>query len=258
MANLSSISLRPETIVTLNNIEINNAVTTSILITIVIASLSLIVYKGIKLAPGKLQVSMEVAIGMFYERLVDAYEGDKKMAAKHTALIFSLFIFIFIANQFSIIPLFQNFTINGIQAFKTPTSHLSLTLALAVITVLASHFIAFSISPINHLNNFLKFKEILKVRSLGDLGNVFLELFLSLLDLIGEFSKIISLSCRLFGNIFAGEVMAIVIAGISIYTGYIVPIPFYILGIFSGAIQAAVFSLLALAFISGMVANVRK
>ena len=256
MASADNISLVPETIFHIGNIGLNSAVLTSILIAVFIIWLSLYVSKKISMVPGKLQVAMELGIAMFYDKLVDAYHGNKKLAKKHTALIFTLFIFIFIANQFSVIPLFQNIMVNGKEAFKTPTAHLSETIALALVAVIASHAIAFSMSPLKHIDNYLKISAILKVRSVKDLGNVFLELFLGLLDIIGELSKIMSLSGRLFGNIFAGEVMAIIIAGLSVYTGYLLPIPFYILGIFSGVIQALVFALLSLSFITGTVQNV--
>ena len=54
------------------------------------------------------------------------------------------------------------------------------------------------------------------------------------MDIVGEFAKIVSLAARLFGNVFAGEVMVAVISGLSAYTQFVVPLPFYVLSIFSG------------------------
>jgi len=258
MLDSGGITLTPENVFYIGSIGFNGAVLSSILISVFIAGLSIFFYKKIKMIPSKGQVLLELSISMFYDKLLSAYKGNKTLARKHTALIFTLFIYVFIANQFSLIPLFQDVIVNGVEAFKTPTAHLSQTIALALVSVIASHAIAFSMSPLKHIDNYLKISAILKIRSVKDFGNVFLEMFLGALDIIGELSKIVSLSGRLFGNIFAGEVMAIIIAGLSIYTGYLLPIPFYILGIFSGVIQALVFALLSLSFITGTVQGVSK
>jgi len=70
--------------------------------------------------------------------------------------------------------------------------------------------------------------------------------FVGLLELVGELSKVISFTFRLFGNIFAGEVLLVVV---SFLVPYAIPIPFLGLELFVGVIQALVFSLLTLAFI---------
>jgi len=70
-------------------------------------------------------------------------------------------------------------------------------------------------------------------------------LFVGLLEIVGEFTKIVSLSFRLFGNIFAGEV---VLATISSIFAFLVPLPFYFLEIIVGFVQAAVFMMLTLVF----------
>jgi len=97
-----------------------------------------------------------------------------------------------------------------------------------------------------------------KVRSVAGLLKALLDIFLGFMDIIGELAKIVSLSARLFGNVFAGEAMVAVITGISAYTQFIVPMPFYILSAFSGLIQALVFAILALSFISGMHNSIRS
>ncbi|MDQ5919617.1 MAG: F-type H+-transporting ATPase subunit a [Patescibacteria group bacterium] len=80
---------------------------------------------------------------------------------------------------------------------------------------------------------------------------------MGLLDIIGELAKILSLSARLFGNIFAGDVMILVIVSLSTYTQFFVPLPFLALSIFSGFVQAFVFSLLSIQFLSGTITSVK-
>jgi len=84
----------------------------------------------------------------------------------------------------------------------------------------------------------------------------FLEFFLGLLDIVGEFAKLASLSTRLFGNVFAGSIIVGIIGGITTYTQLLVPIPFVILGILSGVVQAFVFAMLAILFISSTLNSV--
>lgn len=248
---MEDISLVPGTLFSLFGISISNAVLATLLVSILLIYIAVLISKKINIIPGNLQIAGETIVSIFYTSLNDTY-GNKALAKKHTAIIVSFFLFIFISNQFSLIPLVQSITINGISAFKTPTAHLSQTVALALAVVGFSHFIAFKMSPLKHIGNYIKIKAILDIRKPGDIGTAFLEVFLGILDIIGELAKIISLSCRLFGNIFAGEIMIAVISSMSIYTMYLIPVPFYFLSIFSGIIQALVFGYLATSFISGM------
>jgi F-type H+-transporting ATPase subunit a len=71
--------------------------------------------------------------------------------------------------------------------------------------------------------------------------------FAGILELIGEAAKIVSFSFRLFGNVFAGEVLLVIISSL---VPYIAPVPFYGLEIFVGFIQALIFSVLAMLFLS--------
>jgi F-type H+-transporting ATPase subunit a len=91
----------------------------------------------------------------------------------------------------------------------------------------------------------------LKIRSPKQAFDAVLGLFLGALDIIGEFAKVLSLSGRLFGNLFAGDVMVAVIISLASFTQFIVPIPFMFLSIFSGIVQAAVFTMLSILFIAG-------
>ena len=74
-----------------------------------------------------------------------------------------------------------------------------------------------------------------------------LDLFLGLMDIVGEIAKIISLSFRLFGNIFASEVL---IAVALFLAPFIVPIPLKFLGLLTAIVQAFVFSVLTLVFVN--------
>ena len=80
---------------------------------------------------------------------------------------------------------------------------------------------------------------------------------LGLLDIIGELAKVISLSARLFGNILAGELIILIIAGLAAFTPFFIPIPFFVLSIFSGVVQTFVFVLLSIGFMSTTINSVK-
>ena len=255
MANIPPISVAPETVTTVGDFAVSNAMISSFVVLAILMVFMVVLKARLKLIPGRTQVAMEGLLTFFYSGLVDAY-GSEKRAQKHLPLILGLFLFILIANQFTIIPFVQSVTVGDTFLFRNPTSHFALPITLSLIVFFVSHIIAFTTSPIKHIGNFIKIGLFFKVRSFKDLGNAFLENFLAVLDIIGEFAKVVSLAARLFGNVFAGTVMVAVITGLSVYTQFVVPLPFWVLSIFSGLIQALVFAILAMSFISGMAKSV--
>ncbi len=124
-----------------------------------------------------------------------------------------------------------------IPLLRTVFSDLNMTLVLALITVLATHIVGFtSIGAKHHIGKFL-------VNPLkSPIG-----FFVGILELIGEVSRVVSLTFRLFGNIFAGSVLMLIISHLA---GFIVPIPFLGLELFVGFIQALVFAVLTMLFIA--------
>ena len=108
------------------------------------------------------------------------------------------------------------------------------TLALAIISVVATQIFGIAlIGAVKYSRRFFNFKNPIFT-------------FVGILELFSEVAKLISFSFRLFGNVFAGEVLLVVIAGL---IPYVVPLPFYFLEIFVGFIQAFVFAILTLVFL---------
>lgn len=179
--------------------------------------------------------------------------ANKKLVKWFLPYMVALFLFIFIANQFSIIPLLQSIVISDdplVYLFRTPTTDLGLPFIMAILVVIFAQVIAFASSPLRHIGNYFKIVPIFKARSLSDFFTAGIEFFLGLLDIVGEFAKVASLSARLFGNILAGELMILIISGLAAWTAYLVPVVFYGLSVLSGVIQTFVFVLLAIGFLS--------
>ncbi len=250
---MADISLKSPNVLEFGSFHITNTALGGFLTTALLIVFIFYIVRNAKLIPGRLQIISEMTVKMFYDFLIEAY-GSKKRALKYLPFFVTMFLFLILANQFSVIPLInQIVTGDGSLLFRVSTADYSQPIALALISIIGSHIIAFSISPIRHIGNFIKIEPFIKARSIKDIANACFEFFLGVLDIIGEFAKFISISSRLFGNIFAGEVMITVIAGIASWTAYVLPIPFIALSIFSGFVQAYVFAVLALNFMAGTV-----
>ncbi len=231
------ISIKAEELFSLYGFSVTNSVLASLIVLVGILLLTLL-YQ-LKVAPIHFVVHGVVAtLYNFSESLV----GDKK-ATQFFGLFATLFIFILFLDWFGLLPglngLFYT-TLHGekVHLLRAPTADLNTTIALALISVFMVQYYGIkSLGFRVQLGKYLDFH-----------GPI--QFFVGILELISEFSKILSFSFRLFGNIFAGEVLLLVI-------GFLVPIlattPFLVLEIFVGFIQAFVFSMLTLIFISNAV-----
>ena len=144
-----------------------------------------------------------------------------------------------------------------IPLFRAPTSDLNFTLALALISVIATQvFGVIANGPLGYLSKYIvlgKFRIGVAALLSGKIKAAIASLLFGLLDfligiieLISELSKIISFTFRLFGNIFAGEVVLLVMA----FLFPLLPLPFYGLELMVAVIQAFVFAVLTLAFMT--------
>ena len=126
-----------------------------------------------------------------------------------------------------------------IPLFRGAVSDLNTTIALGIVSVLAMQYYGFKNLGAHYGKRFINFKDPIS-------------LFVGLLELVSDISKIISFAFRLFGNIFAGEVLLAVMAFLM---PFIVPLPFLFMELFVGVIQGLVFSMLSTAFFTVAVAH---
>lgn len=234
-----SISISAEKLFSLFNFPITNALVVSFIITLFLVIAAILINRRLKKdgVPGKTQNFTELIIEGAFD-FIHSTIGDYKKARKLFALVFTFFVFVLFNNWVELWPglgyvgLKEHHSI--IPIIRSPSADLNTTLALAVISVLATQFLGIAaIGAVKYFSKFLNFQSPIKM-------------FVGLLELISEISKIISFSFRLFGNIFAGEVLLIV----SYYLiPYLAPLPFLVMEFFVGIIQAFIFSILTLSFI---------
>jgi F-type H+-transporting ATPase subunit a len=138
--------------------------------------------------------------------------------------------------------------------FRAATTDLNVTLALALVAVLLTQYFGVRALGISYFGKFIAVGGIVKAftkKGLGCGGRIaafgmgLIDLFIGVVELISEIGKIVSFSFRLFGNIFAGEILLLVMAFL---VPYLVSLPFYGLEIFVGFVQALVFMMLTVAF----------
>lgn len=133
-----------------------------------------------------------------------------------------------------------------IPIFRGPTADLSTTLALALIAVGAIQYYGFSLSGLSYGKKFIDLRSPIYF-------------FVGLLELISDISKVLSFAFRLFGNVFAGEVLLTVMAFLPIallnLPPFLLPIPFYGLEIFVGFVQGLVFAMLLTVFLNVAVSH---
>ncbi len=244
-----------ENIAQIGGFGITNSLLSSWGAVLIIVLIAMAIKRRTKMVPKGIQNLTEMIIDGFLD-FFDGITGSREKSSKFFPFIFSFFTFILVSNWMGLLPGFGTITVgsgHGIALFRGGTADLNTTLALATIAVVASHIVGvMSIGAWNHINKFLNFKALaeipkkLKKDKMTLLINpvVFLA---GLLEIIAEFAKVASLSFRLFGNIFAGEVL---LATMSAMLAFGLPLPFMFLEVLVGFVQALVFSLLVLSYLS--------
>ena len=234
---MPEISLKAQTIFIIGDLPVTNAMLLALVAFIVLVALAVFLRKRIAVVPGKVQNVFEYLVDGSLG-IMDSVLGDRRQSEKYFPLVFTIFIFILTSNWLGLLPIGSIVVHQGegtVELFRSPASDLNFTLALALI---AMTFVNFSSAAVIGLKNrasaFFNFK--------GPL-----QFFIGILELISEFGKIISLTFRLFGNVFAGEVL---LAIIGFLVPYAVPLPFMFLEIFVGFIQAFVFAMLTTVFVA--------
>ena len=235
---MEAISLKAEELFSFGGFVVTNSLFLTFIVSLLLTLVSLVIYRKISIVPGKLQGGAEMLMEGFLD-LMNSTLGSKEKAERYFPLIGTIFIFILTSNLLGIFPGVGSFTIdNGIHKvplFRSPAADLNFTLAFAVISVMATNILGMmAVGVLPHIGKYLNFKNPIKF-------------FIGILEFVSEIAKIISLSFRLFGNVFAGEVLLTIIFFLA---PYVIPLPFLFLELFVGLIQAFLFAMLTLVSIS--------
>lgn len=264
------LSINAETLFQVGDFSITNSMLTSLLVSTLLIGLAIWINRNLKKEgkPNHVQNFAEWILEALLN-LVNSVTGDSKKSRHFFPFIASFFLFILLNNWFGLLPGVgtigfrhqplaetevaseteneTSFITEEIEAsatavdehhasfvplFRPGTADLNTTFALAIISVIATQAFGFRFSGLAYLKKYFNFSNPIMF-------------YVGILELISEFAKLISFAFRLFGNIFAGEVLLVVISAL---TMIIIPVPFYGLEVFVGLIQALVFAMLTLVF----------
>lgn len=253
------ISVAAEPIFYLAGFPITNSMINAWIGIVIFLVVGLIVKKQASLTPrGFLNFIEAVIEGLF--KKAEEVVGDNERTRKFFPICASLFLFVLISNWIGLFPGIGSIGLweveNGerilVPLFRPPTSDLNFTLAIAVFSVAAAHiFGLIGLGFVAYISKFVNFRGIFRALKHGPMAVIvaLVEFCVGLLEIISEFAKVLSLSLRLFGNIFAGEVLLTVMYSL---VSFFVPLPFMFLELLVGIIQATVFAMLTLVFMKSM------
>ncbi len=235
---MEEISLKAQEIFSIGHFAFTNSLFSTFVVSLILMAGAALFYRKIQIVPGAVQSVVEMGFEWLLG-LMEGMLGSIKKAEQYFPLIATIFIFIMICNLSGILPGVGSLYIqNGgreVSLFRSPAADLNFTLAFAVISVIVTNLLGMmAVGVLPHISKFINFQNPIKF-------------FIGILELVSEFAKIISLSFRLFGNVFAGEVLLTIVFFL---VPYVVPLPFLFLEIFVGLIQSFVFAMLTLVSIS--------
>ena len=240
------ISIKAEKIFHLFGFDITNSFFLSLIVFLIFTIGAFIYYYQSK---SKNKGSFYYFINFIVKSLYDLFYSVLKEETDYFfPLLASFFLFILFQNWFGLLPGVGSLLIKvkehgeliSVPLLRANTADLNTTLALAIISVFLSQVFAIKYLGFKgYVNKFYRLKDPMSF-------------FIGTLEIVSEFSKMISFAFRLFGNVFAGEVLLLIIA-------FLVPVlasfPFLMLEIFVGFIQALVFTMLTTVFISVAIAK---
>lgn len=236
------IEIAAEKIISILGLPVTNTFITGSIVAALLIIMTLLVHRRLSIVPKTLQNILEILIEQFLA-LMEGVFGSREKAERYLPLVATIFIFILVSNWLGILPgigsigIFEmsDGQVSFVPLFRSAASDINFTLALAISAVLFVNIFGITaVGFVKHISRFISLR-----------GPI--DFFVGLLEFISEIAKMISFSFRLFGNVFAGEVLLVIMA---LLAPYIVPIPFLMLEIFVGFIQALVFAMLTMVFIS--------
>lgn len=206
-------------------LHINQASADAIIYTwfviIMLLVLSVLATKAVKTIPGGFQNFMEVIVGGIENIIVETMGEHGR---SFFPLIATLALFVLVSNLIGLVP-----------GFFPPTANINTTAACAVIVFVTTHVVGVKVHGLHYLKHFM--------------GPIWwLAPLIFFIEIIGHFSRVLSLTLRLFGNMNGHELVLLIFFGLA---PFLVPLPMMIMGVLVSFIQAFVFMLLAMIYISG-------
>ncbi len=235
--------LAPERLGTFFAIPITNTLLTSWVVLAILAVIAITVGKRLRMTPGRFQLLFEWLVEFIYDYVAEILES-RELARTFFPYLCTIFLFIWVSNLIEFTPGIGSvgFFLSGqfIPLFRSVNTDLNVTLMLAIIS-----FLTIEITGIVVIGAWKYAGKFVTFRGHG-IGDRLINFFVGIVELFSELARVVSFSFRLFGNIFAGEVLILVV---TYFIPIIGPVPIMMFELFVGFVQAAIFALLTLFFI---------
>jgi F-type H+-transporting ATPase subunit a len=220
---MEDITHLPQLVIKLFGLDLVFNTQTILMTWIVMAALivfGFLAVKKIDFLPNPFQVVAELLVNAFYGLAKDALDED--LAKKYFPLICTLFMFVLLSNWLCIIP-----------KLEEPTKDLNTPLGLGIMGFFIAHYSG------------------IKAKGFVEYSKEYFQpiFFMAPLNVIGELAKVVSISFRLYGNIMGGAIIILVVSHL-VYSLVLPPLLVLFFGLFVGSIQAFVFTMLTLVYIS--------
>ncbi len=229
--------LKAEEVFNLAGFPITNSLIMTLITSVLLIAFAYAVRSKLAMIPGKLQTGVEMLFQGVLDYMAETLES-KELARKFFPLIMTIFLFVLVANQLAFLPGVGSILVDHAGAMvpllRAPAADLNMTLALAIIA-----FLVIEITGVVVLGFFKYAGKYVNFSSP-------VNFVVGIIELLSNIGRLISFSFRLFGNVFAGEVM---IAVALFFVAYLLPVPLMAFEVFVAFIQAVVFAMLTLFFI---------
>ena len=240
-----NISIAAEPLFHIGSFPVTNTLVVTFGISLIIIVASFILRNRISLVPRGFQNIVESVLEALLN-LVDSVTQNRRQSKKFFPLVATIFIFVILSNWVEVVPGLGTIGLREVSEGKnilvpflrSGSADLNMTLALAIVSVMAAQILGIMAIGVGKYAGKFFVSPLRKPYFVGT--------FVGLLEIISEVAKLISFSFRLFGNIFAGEVLLMVMLFL---VPYFVPLPFLMLELFVGFVQALVFAMLTLVFL---------
>lgn len=253
-------TLFAEPITHIGSFTITNSLIMSWITVVILALFFIIIGKKIKNIPRGVENLFEVLLEKALE-LADSVTGNRQKSERFLPITLALFLFILVNNWLGLLPGVGTIGFNEVHdghpifvpLLRGGTADINTTLALALFAVITSHIMGvIAIGVWSYFNKFLNVKLLFEIpgKVKEDITILLvnpIKIFVGLVEIIGEIARVASLTFRLFGNIFAGEVL---LASMMALFAYFLPLPFMFLEIIVGIIQALIFAMLTMVFMT--------
>jgi len=229
--------LAPEQIGWLWGLAVTNTLLTSWVVVVLLIVVAIVVGSRLKMTPSRPQVLFEWLVEFIYDYVAETLES-RDLARRFFPLLVTIFLFVFTSNLLEFTPGIGSIgLVNGtefVPLLRSVNTDLNVTLMLAILSFLVIEVTGVAVLGVwKYAGKFINFHS-------------FIGFFVGIIELFSEIARIVSFSFRLFGNIFAGEVLILVVI---YFLPYVAPVPVMAFEIFVGFVQAAIFALLTLFFI---------